>query len=555
MHKLMALGLAFAMVAALAACGSKDDDGDGGGGGGLKKLDTATLATVITADKPAKLDPHSTKSGSDVKILLQIYQQLLQVSPTSVDVLVEELATKWDVTNEGKLITFTIRDGVTFHDGEKLDAKACALSLSRVLGLPFNGQTYATAEAPYRSEFEAIESVEGTGMSLKVKLKRPAARVILRNLAMFSASIVSPRLILSTAGKTGADATAMISANPCGTGPYTTKGFVPNAGTVTLTAVEGNWKAPSPAIKTLIFKQESDGQKRFESLKSGEVHVVDDIPRALWKDASAQMTTWWALNCCYLGLNTGQHKTPRPFLTSDVRIRKAIQLCVDRERLNEAYYETARPTYSLLAQPHAEYDKSWRAKGTDADRATRVAAARKLVEEAEAVGKTVTIYYPKDDRPYLPQATKIADLIRQSIAECGLDVKIESTENEVLFTGVKDGKWEIVLIGWMSDNGDPDNFYGPLAGGDKATRTPGENNASQHYDDRIIALTEEGAGILELDKRSAKYREIEKIIQEEIVGWIPLVNTKQGIAFGPNISGVEVDPLGHYRFHAAKLTK
>jgi peptide/nickel transport system substrate-binding protein len=550
----MAFGMALALVTALASCGSKDNEGEGGGGG-LKKLDVSTLATIVTADKPAKLDPHSTKSGSDVKILLQVYQQLLQVNPINVDELVPELATKWVVSEDGQLITFTIREGVTFHDGEKLDAKACALSLSRVMGFPFNGQVYATGEAPYRSEYEAIETVEGTGLTLKVKLKRPAARVMLRNLAMFPASIVSPRLIASTSGKPGAEATSMVSANPSGTGPYMTKGFVPNAGTVTLTAFDANWKAPNPAIKTLIFKQESDGQKRFESLKSGEVHVVDDIPRALWKDASAQMTTWWALNCCYLGLNTGQQKTPRPFLTADVRIRKAIQLCVDRDRLNEAYYETARPTYSLLAQPHAEYDKSWRAKGTDANRAARVAAARKLVEEAEAVGKTVTIYYPKDDRPYLPQATKIADLIRQSIAECGLDVKIESTENEVLFTGVKDGKWEIVLIGWMSDNGDPDNFYGPLAGGDKATRTPGENNASQHYDDRIVALTEEGAGILDLAKRSATYREIEKILQEEIVGWVPLVNTKQGIAFGPTITGVEVDPLGHYRFHAAKLTK
>lgn len=211
--------------------------GQSGAAGGIQRVDEAALVTVVTADEPKTLDPHVTSNGGDVKVINQVYETLVRVDPSDVGKLAPSLAESWQVADDGLAITFQLRQGVTFHDGAPFDAAAAALSLGRVAQ---NG--FELPAAPYGTEFAHITSIVAEGHTLTLRLDAPVARVILRNLAMFCASIVSPRLLEASREQGGADAASShVSRHAAGTGPYRVDAFDPAGKVVRLVANATYW--------------------------------------------------------------------------------------------------------------------------------------------------------------------------------------------------------------------------------------------------------------------------------------------------------------------------
>ena len=543
------------LAAALTACGQGGSSSAGGDSparafmAGHPRVTAATTQAadddrflhVITADRAETLDPHNTESGGDTKVIVQIYETLLRVDPENVDNLVPVLAQSWEVSAEGMTITFQMREGVTFHDGAKLDALAAKNSLDRL-----QGRYQDVPAAPYRSYFKFIEAIEADGMTLTVRLNRPVARVALRNLASFPASIVSPALLAATQGMDAGQRSTFISEWASGTGPFYLQQFDSADTLVRLGANEDYW-AGAPAVKRAVFRQVTDPNSQLEYLRSGQADILDDVPRSVWQELETypniHLHRFWALNVCYLGVNV-KHQATR-----DMRVRQAMRLAIDREGLLELYYGTARATYSIVAQPFAEYDPDYRPPGTEAPLAERLERARALVREAGAQGRAMSIYYPLNPRPYLPTPDKVADKIRQQLETVGLSVKIVGVPNKELFESVRHDRYELILIGWMTDNADPDNFYTPLTDGDGETGIPSPNNPGRTFDPEIHELIVQAQSMTDVQERVAAYRAIERIQQETQVGYVPLVNTQQGYAFGGRIEGVEVDPLGLYRLY------
>lgn len=534
-------GLALAPLALLALAGCPGS----GTTGGIQRVDDQALVTVVTADEAVTIDPHVTSNGGDAKVIVQLYETLLRVDPADVGTLRPALAESWQVAEDGRSIAFRLREGVTFHDGAPLDAAACKLSLERTCERGFE-----LPSAPYATEFAHVTALEADGLTLTVRLDAPVARVILRNLTMFCASIVSPKVLEASRAAGGADAaSAYVSKHAAGTGPFRVDAFDPAAKVIRLVANEGYWGG-APAVKTIVFKSVADENARAEYLgRPGGLLLVDDVPRQRWEAVEGAseliLHRWWALNVCYLGIN-GLHER-----TEELAVRRAILLAIDRAKVVEHYEGTARPTFGLVAQPMPEYDPELRPAGWSDELAARQAAARALLEEAGALGRELTIHFPQRPRPYLPRPQDVADTLRQQLNAVGLNVRIEAVDNAKLFSSVPTGEYELVLIGWMSDNGDPDNFYTPLADG--ADGEPGENNTSRVFDPEVHHKLVAAQQLVASEERVQAYRAVERLLQERVAGYAPLVNTQQGLAFSRALAGVEVDPLGHYRFHTVRL--
>jgi ABC-type transport system substrate-binding protein len=501
--------------------------------------------TVATADKVATLDPQNTENGGDIKVVNQIYQTLVRIDPDKPDVLNPELAASWTVADDGLSIAFAVRPGVVFHDGSPLDAKAVKLSIDRL-----HGTYHHVPAAPYRGFYDFIQATEAGGLTFTVRLNRPVARVALRNLSMFPASIISPRLLEVTEKMSPGEASTFISEWASGTGPFYLSKLDTAAARVRLNAFDRYWGG-KPVIHRVIFRQVADPNSQIEYLKSGEADMLDDVPRPVWDrlDAEPNVTLhkWWALNLCYLGLNVLHEKA------SDIRVRQAIRLAIDRQPLLELYYGSARPAYSLIPQPFAEYDPDYRAPETDQPVEDCRALAKGMLERAGAVGRQMTIYFPAHPRPYLPTPDKVADKIRQQLNDIGLIVRIVAVENAELFDSIKNNRYELVLMGWMSDNADADNFYVPLAGGDPKTKTPAPTNIGRAFEPEAYDLMLKAQGITDQAQRVAAYRKIERMLQERTVAYVPLTNPQQGMAWSNRLEGVEVDPLGYYRFYKSKV--
>ena len=508
---------------------------------------TGRIMAVVTADRAETLDPHNTESGGDVKVINQIYETLVRIDPGNADRLRPALAESWQIAEDGLSITFTIRSGVIFHDGAPLDAEAARLSLERLRG----GYLDVPA-APYRVFFDFIADLHADGLRLSVHLHRPIARIALRNLSMFPASIISPRLLRATEVMESGARSTFISEWASGTGPYYLNSLESSEARVRLGAFDRYWNG-APSIRRIVFRQVADPNSQIEYLRSGEADMLDDVPRPIWDAFEAEpdvhLHRWWALNLCYLGVNV------RHLKTAEIEVRRAIRLAIDRTELKQLYYGTARETHSLVAQPLAEYDPHYRAPGTDAPLPERLARAKGMIREAGAEGRTLKIYYPMHPRPYLPTPQKIADKLRQQLRRIKLAVEITAVPNSELFASIRNDRYELVLIGWMSDNADPDNFYIPLASGDPLTGTPAPTNCGRAFDPVIHEALIRAQAITDPRARIDLYRNVERKLQESIVGYVPLLNTQQAHAFGPRLEGVEIDPLGHYRFQKAKATR
>lgn len=516
--------------------------------------DDSAYVVIATADKAQTLDPHNTSNGGDVKVINQIYQRLLRVHPDDVNQFLPELATAWEVAEDGRTITFTIRDGVVFHDGATLNAAAVKLSLDRLLG-----RTLDVPIAPYRGEYGFIDEIIADGKTLTITLNKAVPRVALRNLSMFPASVISPKLLATSEHEVvdappesvAAKRSTFIAQWAAGTGAFALSRFSPEEAKVRLLAFDEYWGG-KPAIERLLFRQIEDPNAQIQYLKSREADMLDDPPRAAWDQLAGlpeiNLRRFWALNVCYLGVNVKHEKT------GDIRVRQAIRLAVDPEAwADELYFGTARPTYSLVARTLPDYDPNYKAPGRDQPRTQRLAEARNLLDEAGALGRSMKIYFPASPRPYLPTPEKVADKLRQQLNEAGLNVEIVKVPNAELFNSLHKDEYELVLIGWMSDNADPDNFYMPLASGNPKTGKPAPTNAGRTFDADIHDAMVAAQMINDQRARVAAYRAIERTLQEDLLGYVPLLNTQQAIATGPRLSGVEIDPLGQYRFYEAKL--
>ena len=523
----------------------------GSGGGGIQRVEQARLVKVITADDAKVLDPHVTSDGGNVKVILQVYETLVRVDPDDVNELVPALAERWEVAPDGLAITFHLRPDVTFHDGTPFDAAAAKLSLERV-----RGQGFELPSAPYAPEFAHVAGIEAADpKTLVVKLDAPVARVMLRNLSMFCASIVSPKVLdASRAGDRASDAAAAsdhVSKHAAGTGPFRVDAFDPSAKITRLVANSAYWGG-EPQVQTLLFQPVADESSRYEHLqRSSDLLLVDEVPRQHWDAVEASdslaLHRVWGLNVAYLGIHASHEATREP------EVRRAIQLAIDRDKLLGHYEGTARATYSLVAQPMGEYDPELRVEGWKDDPAARIAAAKQLVADAGATGREVTVYFPVQPRPYLPRPQDIADAVRQQLKAIGLDARIQGEDKNKLFPGVPTGQYELVLIGWMTDNGDPDNFYSPLADGSDGQ--PGESNVSRVFDPEVHEKLLAAQRLQDAGERVAAYREVERLLQERVRGYVPLVNTQQALGYSKRLEGLEIDPLGHYRFHRARVVE
>ncbi|MBL4844383.1 MAG: hypothetical protein JKY65_02550 [Planctomycetes bacterium] len=517
-----------------------------GEGGGIKKIDQSSLVEVITSDDAKVLDPHTTSDGGNVKVIVQIYQTLVRVDPDDFKkALRPELAESWTVAPDGKSITFQIRKGVKFHDGADLDAVACKLSLDRLLERGFK-----LTVSPYGTMFGDLDGIEAKGHELTLTLKNPVAPVMLRSLSMFSGSIVSPKLLEATKTMKPEEAQVHVTQNAAGTGPFKLESFDPAAKVTRLKRFVGYWEG-SPTVETIVFKQVADKAARGEYIKRAKgVILCDDVPRELWKELGSNedlvLKTWWSPNVGYLGVS-GIHEK-----TKELPLRRAIALAIERGPVVAHYEDTARPTFSLVAQVMASYDASIHCPDWDDDRAKRIAKAKELVKEAGAEGRKLTIYHPNQARPYLPAPSAIADTIRNQLKEIGLDVTVQGKDKNALFPEIETGKYELVLIGWTTDNGDPDNFYSPLADG--AEGKASASNVSRVFDAKIHDQVMAARAVSDPQARIAAYRALEKDLQTRIAGYVPLVNTKTAVVYNKRLTKVEVDGVGHYRFHKAILS-
>lgn len=522
----------------------------GGGNSTLKKVEQGKSILVLRSDKSDNLDPHSTSSGGDVRVLSMMYEHLVKASVGTAEVIWEKggLADNWTINADHTVYTFTIRKGVKFHDGAELNAQAVKKSLDRMV---VEDHPARPLERPYRdSYFKDVESVEAADdWTVVITHKSPNPR-FLGTLGIHGAMIISPKAIDHLATLKIEERKAWISSNPAGTGPYTIKAGGYKDGTdITLSAFEG-YHGGAPKIEQVVFQTQTDMRTRTQRLTAGDVQFIDSLDPPDWgdieKNSALTLYTWQGQNLCYLALNC---LASDGHITANRDVREAIALAINRDPMVAKFAGRAKPQHVLIPPTMLGHPKGYKPKADSTPREEAIARARKLVKDAGAEGTELKMYLPDTARPYLLYPDEIANFIQQQLAEVGLKVVLDKAPLSELTARVNRGEYPLVLIGWMGDTGEPHNFWGPLLSG--VDGKPAGNNNTRFFHPEV-AKRVDAAGI-ETDpgKRAQLYMDLEKWVHDDFRPMVPLVSAEQSYAWVSKLKGVEVDSTGTFRFHKA----
>jgi dipeptide transport system substrate-binding protein len=334
----------------------------------------------------------------------------------------------------------------------------------------------------------------------------------------------------------------LIDEQPIGTGPFAFVGFQPNVA-VRYRAFKDYWGGKQP-IDTLVFSITPNAAVRLTKLKAGECHVIA-FPNpgdrsAIAGDPNLRLLQQEGFNIGYLAMNTSRP----PF--HDVRVRRAINMAIDKRAIIEAVYQGAGVVAKNPIPPTL-----WSYNDAIEDYPYDPAAAQQLMIEAGlAEGFDVDLWYIPVTRPYSPNGKRIAELIQYDLSKIGIRASLKTEEWADYRTRLQNGEVDMALYGWTGDNGDPDNFLGVLLGCTAARI--GGNNIARWCDPHYDSLISEARRISDRGERAKLYEEAQAIVHDA-APWVPIAHSVVMMATRSNVTGFKMDPLGRHAFEGVDL--
>lgn len=510
--RLMCTILAVAMLSViLTACGQGAND------------PTDTLIFAQGAD-PRGLDPAMVDDGESSKVIVNIYEGLLQYAKDSTK-LEACLAESWKVSEDGLTYTFNLRKGVKFQDGTDFNAEAVKVNIERQM------EGNATADMSYAGfVFGTVSKVEATDESTVVITLKEKNTAFLYNLAMsLAAPIVSPKALK--------DNNNNVNEHPVGTGPYK---FVrwDKEQAIVLVRNDDYW-GEKAKTKNVIFKIIKDNSARVVALNNGEVDMIDGIDATVVsqiESAGNKLDQPDGMNINYMAYNT---TTP---VFSKPEVRKAFSQAVNVPELVKSLYQGyASPADSILPSFVPGYAK-------DVMQVTYDPEAAKSVISAAGITSVHVITY-SNPRPYnTANGQALAEAIQGYLSKVGVTANIEVFDWTTYKEKVKAGDYDICFYGWTGDNGDPDNFMALLSDKDPSM------NVSRYDNSEYKDLIAKGKATPEGPDRDAVYAQLEKI-QVDQNPWLLISHSKLLSAYSPKIQGYYYHVTGNIFFSEMTKTK
>ncbi|OLT03250.1 peptide ABC transporter substrate-binding protein [Pseudonocardia sp. CNS-004] len=542
--------VAGALAITLAACAESQRDSGAEQGG----ADAAGGTMVFgAAGAPRSFDPLFAQDGETFRVSRQMYDTLITYEQGTSE-LTPGLATEWTPNADGTEWTFTLRDGVKFHDGTDFNAEAVCFNFNRWFNLPTaaaqsqaiyyyelfggysNNLTDDTADPVYNS-CQAPNPTTAVVKLNRAKGAFPAA------FGLTSLSISSPAALQQYNGdevtQSGESFTYSSYAmeHPTGTGPFRFESYDRTNQTITLVRNDQYWGEPAK-LERLIFRVIPDENARKQELQAGTIDGFDYPSAADWpslEEAGNQVLIRPVFNILYLGIN--QKNNPA---LKDVRVRQAIAYALDREAMvRNLLPEGAVVATQFIPDTVTGYNPDIQAIPYDPER------ARALLAEAGASNLTLNFYYPTEvSRPYMPNPTNIFTALAENLRQVGITVNPVARPwnggylDDVQVNGVHD----LHLLGWTGDYNDAGNFVEGFFG------SPGpEFGLTLPTDAPMIDSIATADATVGDEAHAAAYREANRIIMEQLPG-VPLSSSPPAIVVRQGVSGLIPSPLTDERF-------
>jgi peptide/nickel transport system substrate-binding protein len=483
--------------ALLAACGG----GSGSSGGGATKTDLKVGLGLDVTDL----------NGFDLTInsypvLASIYDTLLTYDKGGK--AVPRLAQSWKISSDQTSVEVKLRKGLTFHNGETLDAAAVVKNLEKASDPQFAFQVYSVV-APIAG-FDAPD-----GSTVRIKLKQPTPAQVITDI-LDSINLMAPKSLDFDALKHTA----------VGAGPFAQTAFTPHNQLV-LERFDHFWRKPAPSIKKITFQISSDYDASIASLQAGTLDMVAFVPpnqAVKVKDRFDIFVGPTGLEVYPLRINPGRP----PF--DNKAVRQALHYAIDRKAIVErVFYGYSKPTVLLFGEGSAAFDPSALAKYPfDLQRAKKAFAA------AGAAGWSATCNLVNTDTV----GQSIIQILQADLAKigCKLDVHLMGNAESAQRAFSGDYQMEYGIFGncgkyptWVTLNSLCRVQNNPVLKGSAAP-------ILQRWQSAIARAS----GAVTKDEQQAAFKNLRDVLLDE--SWvIPICQDQTLVAMSKKASGVSIN--------------
>jgi dipeptide transport system substrate-binding protein len=507
----------------------------------------AKTLVYCSEGSPENFYPGINTTGTSFDVNSQIYSRIVDFEHGGTKV-VPGLAERWTVSKDETEYTFFLRKGVKFHASKTFtptrdfNADDFIFSIERQWK---ENDPYFKVTSSNHSYFndmgmsKLLKSVDKVDeYTVKITLNQPAAP-FLSNLAMEYAGVQSKEYAIAML-KAGTP--EKLDQDPIGSGPFQMVQYQKDA-LVRFKAFPAYYGGKAK-IDDLIFAITPDPSVRWAKLQKGECHVMPypnpaDLD-AMRKDPNVVMLEQPGLNIGYLAYNT----TKKPF--DDVRVRKAINMAIDKKAIVSAVYlSTGVAASNPIPPTQWSYNKSIKDEAFDP-----VAAKKALAAAGYPNGFTTDLWAMPVSRPYNPNAKRIAELMQADLAKIGVKAEIKSFEWGEYRKRMQNGEHQMGMMGWTGDNGDPDNFLNNLLGCNSA-KTNGSNVAKFCYKP-FEDLVQKATVVSNPAERTKLYEKAQVIFKEQ-APWFTIAHAVQLAPVRKEVIGFKLSPFGRHTFYGVDM--
>jgi peptide/nickel transport system substrate-binding protein len=475
-----------------------------------------TLRAGLDVDADT-LDPRLTKNTSGYRITELAFNGLVSISPDYS--AAPDLAEKWDNPDD-KTWVFHLRQGVKFQDGSPLTASDVKFTYESVLDPSFN--------SPFRSFYLSIDKVDATDPNtVTFTLNAPFAPFLsYMNLAI---------LPQATTQKLGND----FGTKPVGTGPFKVDNWA-TGDTISLSAFDGFYGGRANLDKISV-KVVPDNSARVVALESGDLDFVQspvspqDVTRATGETGKVKVERTSAAGYTYVNLNCAD-----PIL-SDKTVRQALSYLVNKQQIISTIYQgIGQPANGPIVPGMWAYSSDIPSYDYNPDKAKQLLDQAGWTVGSDGIraknGKKLSLVVRTHSED--PDRKQVIQVLQSEFQGVGIDASTNTVEFPALLQDVQDGKYQVVVIGWLS-----------LTDPDRATfrqfTTSGAANYGKYSNPQVDQLLQQARMTLDQGQAKQIYTNAVKMIVDD-APYI-FVQVQEYIAmYAPKLQGYVINPVANW---------
>ena len=480
----------------------------------------------LWADPPT-LDPHLTTDATSATIIVEVFGGLVTIDPSLQ--VVGDLASHWEVLNEGKTYVFHLRTNATFHDGRQVTAQDVKWSMERATDpetLSLVADQYLGdiigVEAKLQGEANEITGVQVVDdVTIRIDIDAPKS--------YFLAKLTYPTAFVVDRHQLESDDRWF--RRPNATGPFKLASYELGERMV-LERHEG-YHLGAPRLQRVEFIL--SGGTAMLMYENDEIHITGvglaDLDRLLDPSEALSLELRTApppFDTRYIGLNVNEP----PF--DDPKVRLALNHAIDRAEIADIVLgDLVVPAKGILPPNFPGYNPETIGYEYDPEKAQQLLSESKYGNDPDALGLIVLTTSGSFGANVGLDTQVIQEMWRQNL---GIEVDVQQTDYAVYLQDLHSRIFQMFEIGWIADYPDPENFL------DILFHSESSNNHTGYSNPQVDSLLEE-ARLGSEEERYAQYHEIERLILAD-APWIPLWHGgEQYILVKPSVKDYHQTPL------------